>query len=354
MPKCLLCHQDKASLTDEHIIPAALGSDLILSKSTCEDCQRRCNKSFEGRFLKGSNFVSLIRSLLGIRGRRDEPIYGFDKHGNPLTVVVQPGFPPIRVGLAHGRLERPMQVILTDDTLNAGAYYFLPDTLERPVTKSLFERLVSDMPSNATHAAFWADGDYLAVNHWHDIIEAFVSWCDSRKLTALTSKASSSNVRINLVIDWNAEYIRRSLTKICYMYTMSRLSYSDRFSPLFEHARRYILEGKPYPADYWKHAPVLQWDGPKPAQDVMKSRKLTYFLACLNIGNSIFSLIWLTKMGLFAVKVCNLSNRKVCEDRITVYLLEKKGNNNYIMKEDDLDVEDIEKFKISVKSSGQL
>jgi hypothetical protein len=98
MPVCLLCLKDKPSLTDEHIIPAALGSELILPKTTCQECQRLCNRSFEQRFLKGSNFVSLLRAYLGIKGRRNEPIYGFDRHGNPLTMTVQQGFPPIKVG----------------------------------------------------------------------------------------------------------------------------------------------------------------------------------------------------------------------------------------------------------------
>ena len=93
MPECLLCLEDKPTLTDEHIIPAALGSNLTLPKSTCRECQTLCNSSFEQRFLKGSNFVSLLRAYLGIKGRRNEPIYGFDRHGNPLTMTVQQGFP---------------------------------------------------------------------------------------------------------------------------------------------------------------------------------------------------------------------------------------------------------------------
>src|SRR5215208_6664839 len=99
MSRCLFCCEDKTILTDEHIIPAALGGNLKLPKSTCAQCQTKCNQSFEQRFLKGSNFVALLRAYLGIRGRRNQPIYGFDSHGDPLTVTVQPGFPAIRVGI---------------------------------------------------------------------------------------------------------------------------------------------------------------------------------------------------------------------------------------------------------------
>ena len=175
MPKCLFCLQDKPSLTREHIIPAALGGNLYLPAATCEKCQQRCNKSFENRFLKGSNFVALLRSFLGIKGRRNEPIYGFDQHGEPLTLNIQSGFPPIRVGLESGQLNRPMQIILTTQELTPLDYYFLPNEIRRPITKKFFEDIVDNRQDEAKLAAFWTDGDILPVNYWRELSEAFVA-----------------------------------------------------------------------------------------------------------------------------------------------------------------------------------
>jgi hypothetical protein len=56
----VFCLQEKDKLTDEHIIPAALGGNLVLSNASCEECQTECNRSFEQRFLKGSNFIAMI------------------------------------------------------------------------------------------------------------------------------------------------------------------------------------------------------------------------------------------------------------------------------------------------------
>src|SRR5438093_6982328 len=98
MMTCLLCRQERDALTDEHILPMALGGNLYLPRSTCEACQQLCNRSFEQKFLKGTNYIAMLRATLGLRGRGEEPIYGFDNHGEPLTVIVQSGFPPLRVG----------------------------------------------------------------------------------------------------------------------------------------------------------------------------------------------------------------------------------------------------------------
>jgi len=132
MPKCIFCLEEKSKLTDEHVIYAALGSDIVLPNSSCKACQEKCNKSFEQRFLKGSNFVGLIRAQLGIRGRRNKPIFGFDKHGAPITVIVQPGFPPIRVGLSKNGVQRPMQIVLADEKVQPISYHFFSKHVAAP------------------------------------------------------------------------------------------------------------------------------------------------------------------------------------------------------------------------------
>lgn len=207
-------------LTDEHVIPAVLGSNIVLQKATCEECQRECNQSFEHQFLKGSNFVSLLRAHLGLRGRRNEPIYGFDQHGQPLTVEVQPGFPAIRVGLQANGSERPMQIILSDESKQSFDFFFLPDVIQRPILPTFFDELVSPVPPGKKFASFWADGDIIPANGWRDLLEAFVAWANRKSLLPAASSIAAGEAKISLSLDWNTEYRNRGLVKICFLYIL--------------------------------------------------------------------------------------------------------------------------------------
>src|SRR3546814_4848160 len=50
---CIYCgaDSDPSGLTDEHIIPRALGGDRILQKASCKPCQRTINHEFENYVL---------------------------------------------------------------------------------------------------------------------------------------------------------------------------------------------------------------------------------------------------------------------------------------------------------------
>lgn len=98
--------------------------------------------------------MALLRAYLGIRGRRNEPIFGFDQHGSPITVEVQPGFPPIRVGLQVNGIERPMQVILSDERKQSFDYFFLPQVIQRPILMSLFDELVGPVSTDKNSRRF--------------------------------------------------------------------------------------------------------------------------------------------------------------------------------------------------------
>lgn len=354
MPTCIFCLAKKDNLTDEHIIPAALGSNLVLPNASCEDCQTQCNRSFEQRFLKGSNFVAMIRAHLGIRGRRNEPVFGFDRHGHPLTVAVQPGFPPIRVGLAAQRLERPMQIILTDEHRSPLGYYFLPNEIKRPILPPFFDRVVDDIPKTAQFAAFWADGDIIAANPWRELLEAFTAWSNYKGLLPIASSIASGEAHVDFSLDWNTEDRNRGLAKICYMYALSRLPQGQRYSATFDPTRAYILKGTQYPHDYWQHAPVLQWDGTYPGIDVIGDHKFTYLLALVPKDDGLFCLLQLHNMGLFAVKLSTPGDSLLALNSVTTYLLNKEDNGKYSLKENDFPLDKARDFTKSVILCGQL
>ncbi len=327
MARCIFCLEEKNPLTDEHIIPAALGSNVVLRKAVCEDCQKHCNRSFEQRFLKGSNFISLLRAHLGIRGRRNEPVYGFDQHGKPLTVEVQPGFPPIRIGLKVNGLERPMQVILADESRTPLNYYFLPNEIQRPILPGYFDTIVDHVPTEAKFVSFWADGDVIAANPWRELLEAFVVWANQKSLLPSASSIAAGMARVPFALDWNVDYRNRGLAKICFLYALAQLSEGERLHEAFQPIRNYILYGK-FDVDFWVHGPVLQWDGPQPSAG-LGDFKFTYLLATIVSEQGIFGLVRLHNMGLFCVKLSLPMSDSQVRDTLTTYLLERNQGEKY-------------------------
>ena len=67
--RCIYCGTVNDSLTREHIIPYALGGDLVLPKSSCETCQKITSKN---EFIIARQFYGLHRAYEGIRSRRNK------------------------------------------------------------------------------------------------------------------------------------------------------------------------------------------------------------------------------------------------------------------------------------------
>lgn len=77
MGKYILCLKEKDKLTAEHIIPVTLGSNFVLSNSSCKNFHAQRNKSLEQLFLKGSNFIENYTSTVD-----------FDNRGKKRSVAV--------------------------------------------------------------------------------------------------------------------------------------------------------------------------------------------------------------------------------------------------------------------------
>ena len=63
---CIYCGSTDL-LSDEHIVPYALGGNLELPKASCEKC-RKITAKFEGRVLRGSMWA--VRTILNVQSRR--------------------------------------------------------------------------------------------------------------------------------------------------------------------------------------------------------------------------------------------------------------------------------------------
>lgn len=67
--RCIYCGTVNDSLTREHIIPYALGGDLVLPKSSCETCQKITSKN---EFKIARQLYGLHRAYEGVRSRRNK------------------------------------------------------------------------------------------------------------------------------------------------------------------------------------------------------------------------------------------------------------------------------------------
>lgn len=322
-----------------------------MKEATCEDCQRQCNQSFEQRFLKGSNFVAFLRAQLGIRGRRNEPTFGFDQHGYPLTIEVQPGFPPIRIGLQSRGIERPMQVILSDERKQSFEYFFLPDVIQRPILPSLFDELIGPVSMDKKFSSFWADGDVIPANGWRELLEAFVTWSNRKSLLSSASSIAAGQAKVPFSLDWNTEYRNPGLGKICFLYMLMTIPEVERFNAGFQPLRNYILHGQ-FDKQFWAHGPVLQWADPQPR--ALGDQKFTYLLATVVREQSVFGLVRLHNMGLFCVRLSTALAGSFLRDTLTTYLLEKNESERYQLVSKQHSAAEVTMFADAVRNSGQL
>lgn len=351
MRRCIFCGEEKDKLTDEHIIPKALASNALLPKASCEECQRVCNQSFEQQFLKGSNFVAMIRAQLGLRGRWNEPVFGFDQHGHPLSIEVQPGFPPIRIGMTSAGFHRPMQLVLADSQNKPLSYTFLPDVIQRPISLAFFDDLVETQHAAANVAAFWADGDLLVANAWRDLLEAFVAWANRRSLIPMASSVAAGAATVPFSLDWNVPYRDRGLAKISFTYMLSLLNECARHDISFKPIKDYIVTGE-YRSSAWNHGPVLQWNNPVSLID--PELKFTYLTATVNRDRTVFGFVQLLNMGLFCVKLASTENSAPVPESVTIYSLEKDAEANYFMTSQRLKDSEVGRFAEGARNSGLL
>jgi len=351
MTRCIFCHEDKSKLTDEHIIPAALSSNIVLKKSSCAECQAQCNSSFETRFLKGSNFIALLRAQLGLKGRRNEPIYGFDRHGSILTCAVQPGFPEIRIGISAGGIRRPPQIICLDESSKPLGFFFFPDSPPKIVTVAFISELVGDIPEGTKTAALWMDGDMCTANGWRMILEAFVAWGNQKQIVPIASSVATENATVNFQLDWTAEYRDRGIAKICFVFLMSLLDESSRHGTQFADISSYILKGK---EDATEHrVQVIQWNGEHPLQ-FATDLNFHVLLAVVEDDAHIYGLIQLFNMGLFAVRLGQKTDDLNLPDTLKTYFLDKSSGEAGTWHVTEHGFEITERFAKAARYSGQL
>ena len=75
MVQCLFCAASE-NLTDEHVIPGALGCDLVVPSSTCQPCNERFSREFEAAM---NNSLKPVMHALVV-GNRDGVVPSQDVH----------------------------------------------------------------------------------------------------------------------------------------------------------------------------------------------------------------------------------------------------------------------------------
>ncbi|EGL53070.1 hypothetical protein MAMP_00219 [Methylophaga aminisulfidivorans MP] len=89
--RCIYCGTVNDSLTREHIIPYALGGELVLPKSSCDTCQKITSKN---ELIIARQLYGLHRAYEGIKSRRNKnagklneylEVTGVDNNGRKVT-----------------------------------------------------------------------------------------------------------------------------------------------------------------------------------------------------------------------------------------------------------------------------
>lgn len=131
--KCMYCGDDKSKLTDEHIMPRGLNGELILPKSSCDDCQTMIGK-VENSVLK-SGWLSDPRLVMGLKT--------YNKKKQPTQVKMT----------FIGRDERRFKKDVPRES--AVALISMPDLIEpRYLTEAMPLRATDGMELRATNDAF--------------------------------------------------------------------------------------------------------------------------------------------------------------------------------------------------------
>lgn len=128
--KCIYCGSTEG-LTDEHIIPFAMGGDLVLPKSSCKKCASMTSL-FERRVLRGFMYQGRVLSKLPSRRKKSQP-KSFETHfilgnnkvfskdvliENGISVIHLPAF--IKPGFLEGRVNKDGISIAAFDNLYIG------------------------------------------------------------------------------------------------------------------------------------------------------------------------------------------------------------------------------------------
>lgn len=89
-PRCLFCGTEE-DLTDEHVIPAALGGDDVVSRGSCSSCNGLFSQQFEAGFI---NALKHVCHVLGVENRTGEvPSISATTviDGSKFNLVLRPG-----------------------------------------------------------------------------------------------------------------------------------------------------------------------------------------------------------------------------------------------------------------------
>jgi hypothetical protein len=70
--KCIYCGTDQGKLTDEHVVPFALGGRFVLRKASCEACQKVTSR-FEFDVLRGPLLTSRLTLGMPTRNKKTRP-----------------------------------------------------------------------------------------------------------------------------------------------------------------------------------------------------------------------------------------------------------------------------------------
>ncbi|HYH01263.1 MAG TPA: HNH endonuclease [Terriglobales bacterium] len=194
---CIFCAADRR-LTDEHVIPASLGGDLVIAGGSCATCNNRCSHEFEAAFI---NNLLVVRHLLGIANRAGKI------PSVPVTF-------PIRGASATGVLTPEHEFCPNDTVIKAAA------------------------PEQDEYWMFTGRGRRKLERHAEQSGKRIVPLDPTECFVAVRPRSS---IELNFVTEESA---KRAVAKVAYAYAIHCLGRLPQRSAAYDAVRRFIIHGE--------------------------------------------------------------------------------------------------------------
>lgn len=281
---CIYCKKITNRFSDEHVIPKALGGSIILKNAVCNSCNNALSREFEMAVFKGGNSpFAFLRSWTGMKGRREIPIFGKERHGQPVLLTLKEGYPQIQEYVVDKDTFWYPQFIFIFEDGSIKRYDYIKDNNENfkeDIESILVEEGIDKNKIKKLY--FWYDSKATSVYGGRLFEKGLREWAEFNnvawELFDETAKGKSARIVIN--INWLI--IERLVSKIMLNFLFYKIQEPNFwFLPIFDDIRNFIRYGKGKPSH-------LLWSGDKPRADFLNGKLSTILLLIFEFNKKIF------------------------------------------------------------------
>ena len=279
---CIYCKKITQNFSDEHVIPKALGGNLVLKNAVCHNCNNAFSKEFETDVFKGGNSpLAFVRSWTGMKGRRKVPVFGTESHGQPVLLTLKEGYPQIREYIVNKEPFYYPQFIINFKDGTTKRYDYKKENnknFKEDIEKTIIEKEIDKIKK----LYFWCDSRTTSIYGYRLFGKGLREWAESNNVDCelFDETAKGKSAHITMKINWNM--MERLFSKMLLNFLFYKIQSSNFwFLPIFDDIRNFIRYGKVEPSH-------LLWKGNKPQADFLNGKLVTILLLTFEFNNNIF------------------------------------------------------------------